>query len=362
MKYLFLYILISFTINLNSQTCQWAIAPKGENGVDYLFGSKSDFNGNIFLTGYFRSDSIQFGNTPPLYNHGNYDIYVAKYNSNGNALWAKSAGGNSPDYAFGVTSDHSGNSYITGSYSSSSIQFGNLQPLNNPNGFLVKLNSFGNALWAKSPISGWGRGNAIVTDSDSNVYIAGYFATSTNFGNNQMLINKGGLDFCIVKYDSSGNVIWVKGAGGTGNDQGNSISIDANHNLVVSGTFTSPDIQFGNTPLLINTGNTSFFIVKYDSSGNVLWAKNSTGSGVSNPSIYTTNDIRGNVFACGAFAGPLQFGNLPTLYGSNWDIFIARYDSSGNALWAKGIGGYGPDQGMNIASDVNGNIFVTEIF
>ena len=137
----------------------------------------------------------------------------------------------------------------------------------------------------------------------------GYFKNTINIGTN-ILNNTGISDIFIAKYDSSGNSIWAKGEGGNNYDYGKSISTDSQGNLVMTGSFKSPTITFGTT-VLTNTGINDIFIVKYDTSGNVLWAKGVGGSAAVQ-SVCT--GVSGNVFMTGFFNSPsITFGTT-TLY------------------------------------------------
>ena len=131
-----------------------------------------------------------------------------------------------------------------------------------------------------------------------------------------------------MKYDTSGNVLWVKSAGGTGNDVSNGVCTNASGNVFITGYFDSPTITFGTTTLTnINAAN-DIFIVKYDASGNVLWAKSAGGAG-SDVSSGVSIDARGNVIITGGFGSPsISFGtalltNTKTTVNS-MDIFIAK--------------------------------------
>jgi len=111
--------------------------------------------------------------------------------------------------------------------------------------FLAKLDAGGNVLWAKSPI---GTGNEdtydMVSDSYGNIYITGYFNDQLTF-DNTMLSTNGQTDVFVVAYDSSGNVIWTKSAGGPNGDNGFGIAIDALSNVYLTGYFKSSTISFG---------------------------------------------------------------------------------------------------------------------
>src|SRR5690606_8330373 len=113
-------------------------------------------------------------------------------------------------------------------------------------------------------------GYGISTDANGNVLVTGFFGSpSITFGSTTLTnaSSTGKDELFIVKYDPNGNVLWAKSAGGINGDWGNSISTDANGNVLLTGYFSSSSITFGSTTLT-NAGSYDIFIAKYDSSGN----------------------------------------------------------------------------------------------
>jgi hypothetical protein len=338
----------------------------------------TDASGNVFITGHFYSPTITFGTiTLTRANQtsdSTSDIFIVKYDTSGNVLWAKSAGGYGYDEGYAVCTNASGNVFITGRFTSPTISFGT-DTLTNTNNtydiFIVKYDTSGNVLWAKSAGgTGSDLGKGVSTDVSGNVFLTGNFGSPTISFGTAMLTNTNTAgnspDIFIVKYDTSGNVLWAKSAGGTGNKLSTGVCTDASGNVIITGYFTSPTITFG-TSMLTNTINNTydFFIVKYDTSGNVLWAKSEGGTG-HDLSYGVCTDASGNVIITGYFYSPIiSFGfRTTTLINANEfsDIFIVKYDTSGNVLWAKSAGGTGTDLCRGVSTDVSGNVFLTGSF
>jgi len=329
----------------------------------------TDASGNVYVTGYFSSPTITFGSTT-LTNVGAgfNDFFIAKYDAAGTVLWAKSAGGDVYDYGQSVTTDASGNVYVTGTFTSPTIIFGTttLSPTPSSGGiFIAKYDAAGTVLWAKSA-SGYGEeyGQSVATDASGNVYVTGAFQGSITFGTT-ILTNAGDIDIFIVKYDAAGTVLWAKRAGGTFNDSGNSVATDASGSLYVTGYYFGNTITFGTTTLT-QTGNSMYgediFIVKYDAAGTVLWAKSADGGGNENGNSVST-DASGNVYITGYFeSDTITFGTTALTNAGYGDIFIAKYDAAGDVLWAKSAGGTNYDSGNSVTTDVSGNVFVTGYF
>lgn len=216
-------------------------------------------------------------------------------------------------------------------------------------------------------------GNGVAVDGNGNVYVAGQFAEAgADFnpgGTGGVLISAGGNDAFIAKYAPSGAFLWAKSMGGTGSENGRGIAVDGNGNAYVIGQFAVAGADFnpgGPGGALTSAGSNDAFLVKYDSSGAFLWAKNMGGTGNDNANAVAV-DGNGNVYVTGVFpVAGANFniggtGGALSSAGSN-DVFVAKYDPSGAFLWAKNMGGTGSDNGNALAVDGNGNVYVTGHF
>ena len=364
----FLIFNLSFIISYaQAPNYLWAKSAGGTSD-DEAFSVAVDASGNSYVTGYFSSATISFGSTT-LTNAGSADIFLAKYDANGNVLWAKSAGGTGDDEANSVAVDASGNCYVTGYFFSPTISFGSTT-LTNAGGydiFLAKYDATGNVLWAKS-VGGISdeQATSVAVDASGNTYMAGLFTSTTLVFGSTTLTDSGtgySSDIFLSKYDSNGNVIWAKSAGGTSDDKTLSVAVDVSGNSYVTGWFSSSTLNFGSTSLA-NTGNYEMFLAKYDASGNVLWAKKPVGSGTDYGNSIAV-DVSGNSYVSGFFQGnTITFGStiLTNAGGGGTDIFLAKYNTTGNLLWAKSAGGIGHDYASSVAVDTTGNCYVAGFF
>jgi len=359
----------------------WA---KSAGGNDYDLGNSitTDASGNVFITGMFESDTITFGTTvlTNADNTGLYeDIFIAKYDTNGNLLWAKSAGGAAADVSNSVATDTNGNVFITGYFHSPAITFGSTTLTNTTalyeDVFIVKYDTSGNVIWAKSSGSSNSsspsdRGQSVATDTSGNVFMTGYFEGATiTFGSNTLTNTSADFgDVFIVKYDANGNVLWSKSVGSISDDLGYSVATDTSGNVFISGYFKGFSITFG-TITLANV-NQSFiftkenFIAKYNAAGNFLWARSASGTS-DDYSRGITTDTAGNAYMIGNFFSPTITFESTTLTKAgplSQDIFMVKYDPSGNVDWAESIGNIGNESGLGIATDTNNNIYLTGSF
>lgn len=216
-------------------------------------------------------------------------------------------------------------------------------------------------LWANQPGgTGSGSGCAIATNNNGNSYVTGGFSGTATFGSTT-LISSGGVDIFIAKLDTNGNYLWAKQAGGAAYDQGFGIATDSNGNTYVTGRFLSA-ATFGSISL-VNSSTTysDIFITKLDTNGNFLWAKKAGGTSYDEGSGIATDD-NGNSYVTGYFSVTITFGTTLLTSSGGGDIFIAKLDSNGNYLWAKKAGGTYSDWGYSIATDSSGNSYVTGHF
>ncbi len=348
----------------------WAISAGG-NLDDESYGLSIDTGGNIIVTGRFNSSILPLGSTT-LINSGNYDIFTVKYDPDGNVLWAKKSGGSFDDEAYSASTDLNNNILVTGYFSSSTITFGSatLLTAGGADMFIVKYDPNGNVLWAKSE----GGTNIdycthVSTDNSGNILATGFYSSSSILFGSTLVNNSNQLcsDVFLLKYDSNGNILWVKTAGGSNHEVGNSLETDNNGNVILVGYYMSPTIVFGTTTLThVGTASTwDGFVAKYNSNGQELWVK-SIGGDNSDVTADITIDNLGNAYISGLFASSsMNAGNTSLLNAgavSTYDVFVVKYDSLGNDIWALSEGGSSNESGNSLALNDVGDIFVTGRF
>lgn len=236
----------------------------------YAYDVAVDSQGNRYVVGYFPGTAT-FGSTT-LTSEGDFDIYIAKLAPNGIWQWAKRAGGTAAygydDKGYGIDLDSEGNAYITG-YFCGTANFGDTQFVaQNYDIFIAKLDSEGNWLWAKKAGGSNGdKGFDIKVDSVGSCYVTGSFMGGW-FGSQYL---EGWDDVFVTKLDSSGNFVWAKRAGGGNSALANGIALDAEDNCYITGYFDG-NATFGTTVLSSLNGSNDVFVAKLDTDGNWLWA------------------------------------------------------------------------------------------
>lgn len=340
-----------------------------------------DNAGDVVLCGSFSGKALSFGNSV-LQNHDTLnfqsDFFIAKFDTSGNIKWMQSGGGSFNDYSTDLSLDVNGNSYLTGFFNDSSIVVGNDTLINHyisPSScdiFILKYDTGGNLLWARS--EGGVRddvGTGIVTDEFGNAYLTGSFARDSITFGITTLYSAGSYDIFIAKYDTGGNLLWVNRAGGTKLDDGNQLAIDQHKNIYVAGRFLSPSISFGNVTLLNSDSlgfTTDVFIAKYDSLGNIIWAISGGGLRLDQVGDIDVNDAGEAYLLLNSVSDTVRFGgsfatnsNLPGTT-VRMDAFIFKFDSAGNSVWNKRVGGLGFDEAYAVKLAPSGNLFLTGRF
>jgi hypothetical protein len=348
----------------SSGSAIWAVNFGGNDG-ELAYGINVDVNGNINVTGSFNSPSITVGSTT-LTNSGSgsAEVFVFQLSNAGTVNWAKSGGGSGHDRGMGITSDQGGNIIVTGWFASTTVNFGNGNVSNASGGsndiFVVKYSSSGNPIWTKN-FGGTSNdmGVSVTCDASGNIYFTGHFSSSSiNFGTGSLNNSSpGSPDIFYAKLNSSGNGIWANAAGGPFDDFGNAITL-AGNSLYVTGSFSGNSIQFGTFTL--NNSSPGFgdiYIMKSDLNGVVSWAI-SAGSFDDESGLGIAADQAGSVYVTGYFiSNSVSFGNQSiTNSGPGLrEIFVCKYNTSGNIQWVLSAGNTGEETAYGIACDATGN-------
>ena len=208
--------------------------------------------------------------------------------------------------------------------------------------------------------------NAVATDVAGNVYEVGAFQSAKlSFGTDTVFntdTSSVTSDIYLVKYDAAGNVLWARSAGGTSNDGALSVATDRLDNVYVSGFFHSTTLSFG-TDTLRDTGvYNDIFVAKYNASGNLLWVKGTTGGVGPNDNIAMAVDFSGNVFVTGSLSMTTFVFAGDTLTGSVSDILLLKYGTDGNEIWVRRGVGDEINTGSSVTTDPSGNVYIAGIF
>jgi len=378
----------AFILKFNNAGLRLWATYYGGNGIDVGNSITTDAAGNVFVTGTGNSTNFPTDSLAGAYfqgtSAGRTDAFILKFNNAGTRLWATYYGGSENDQGYSITTDPSGNIFVTGGTRSTNFPTDSLpgaffQGTNAgiPDAFILKFNNAGLRLWATYyGGDGSDNGYSITTDAAGNVFALGQtvssnLPTKNPFGGAYFQgANAGSSDAFILKFNNTGLLLWATYYGGSGNEvfkEYDGLAIDGCGKVYVA--FST---QSGNIPTQVSCGNSSYidtsyggsqdeFIVQFDNSGNRLWASYIGGDTVDGRGILAI-DTNDNLFMGGEFAfytnssdlpmanpgGGAYFDNTPNGEDDSYILkFIPSYDtatiastvcdsytsSSGNYIW-----------------------------
>lgn len=348
-----------------SQTINWDWAKHaGGGGDDVGYSITTDNENNIIIVGTFNNNALfgnDFINSTSIYG----GAFVTKLDSSGNFIWAKRIVGTHFTSVYSVATDLFNNIYVSGSFAeSTNIESAALVSNGSSDLFIAKYNKNGDFLWAKSHGGSGIDGAMSLVCSDSLLFVAGEFRDSLYF-DTTLLISSGNSDIFLTCLDFEGNYQWIKQAGGSYYDVARSISIDNNSDIIIAGHINT-SANFGITDTSVFTyGSIDTFVAKYSSTGEFLWV-NSFGGNAEDRGISVISDSNNNLFLHGHFYGTAYFDTITLQSTGIEDYFICKLQPNGNVVWANKIetriDPYDDSWNHSLESDEQGNIYITGYF
>ena len=311
-------------------------------------GLALDGAGNIYVTGVYLPAARA--------------VFVAKFDQQGKRVWFRTSSASQDDsvrQGNGICVDGDGNVLVGGTFRNT-INFGGASVGGDSyaEGFLAKYDSTGAVLWLRrmGGVS-WDETKGVAVDADGNIYVTGYYtAPVADVGGIPLTAPEGHNWAFVAKYDKNGIGVWARGFGGNSHDFGTSVAIGATDNCFVGSVadwdgLGSPSLRlaltkFGRDGVMQWSRKTGSFQIRV---GNL-------------PSMSVATDALGNPVLAGTFTGSITAGGQGLSSAGGTDIVLAKYNSSGDLNWAKRAG-YIFDETVNgLAIDRSGNSFLRGSF
>lgn len=340
-----------------------------------------DDDGNVYTTGSF-SGTVDFDpgpGTASMTAEGLTDIFVTKMDGAGNLIWAKRMGSPTNETEQGVTIavDGQGNVYTAGVYGGNA----DMDPGTGTSflifsggwsdAFVSKLDASGNFVWAKS-VSGANDENivSLSLDGSGNLFLAGGFSGTVDFDpgtavSNMTAANVSGF---VAKWDTAGVFVWSRQISGAGSYLTGNLAVAPSGNLYIMGSILDNTVDLDPGAATFNLTPMGFIdavVLKLNSSGNFVWAKQMGGLFSLGFGIRLALDEQENVINSGVYVGSIDFdpgaGNYDLSSTGSEDIFFQKLDASGNFIWAKTSAGAGASitEIYALTTDVKDNIYAT---
>jgi len=346
----------------------------GSTADDYGFSVAADAASNVYATGGFQGTvDVDPGAAQTLLaSAGSYDGYLVKSAPSGAVLWARSFGGTSSDITHGVALAADGGVLVTGEFSgTATVGTTVLTSAGSADIFLAKWDADGNFLWAQSVGgTGYDRGDALAVGPDGSIAITGWYNGTVDFDPGAGVTNftsSGGDDIFVCKFNAAGGFLWAQAVGGIGADHGKSVAFGPDGSVSVAGYF-SDTVDFdpgAGSVSYTSAGGTDAFVAQFDTAGSLAWA-NAFGGANSDVAYGVNVASDGSVFSTGYFVGTVDFNpgsdtsNLISAGGS--DVFVSKLTSAGAYGWARRIGGASSDFGYGIELESDGSLYLSGQF
>ncbi|WP_320814968.1 hypothetical protein [Flavobacterium sp.] len=276
------------------------------------------------------------------------DIWLSKYDVNGNLLWSKTYGGNLDDLGYSVIENDDLSLTVAG-YSKSSD--GDVPTnLGMHDFFIFKTDSNGNLIWKKSyGFMSHDHAHKIISTSDRGYFVTGY-ADYSGIVRSANVILHGVGEYYGIKLNSVGEKEWDIYFGGTQNDRVFDVVESKDKGLIMVGYSESSDFDVTD-----NHGGYDYWVIKINSTGNLVWKKSFGGSGLDQ--AYGIAKSINNTYLIAGTSNSTD-GDISSNKGNN-DVWVINIDDNGNKIWDKSFGGTGFDFANSIKAMSNGNFVIS---
>lgn len=367
----------------------------GGSGYDGVYKIAVDDEDNIYAIGYYGYAASGVDLNPDMVDqdiatsHGGYDMFIVKFNKDGEHVWGHGIGGLSDDWVNNLVIDGD-NLYVTGQFIGT-VDFDGTEEtleinstLDKYDGFLAKYNLDGEISWVFR-MGGVDDdfANEVAVDGEGNIIVTGTFQGTGDFWGQLLYAADGAMagwpkegDAFIAKYNSESDLIWAKSIVGDNESNGgysntiNALAVDGENNIYITGLiYGEGDFDMNEDENILETyADYDSYFAKYNADGELQWV-HTTAPKVTGYNLDMAIDGNNDIYLTGHFGyssgvpyeADFDF-NTDSIYalqslGDN-DIYIAKYHSDAELVWAYNLGGSGYDFATAIDIDKEYNICV----
>ncbi|MFC2131411.1 SBBP repeat-containing protein [Bacteroidota bacterium] len=361
----------AFIVKFNSAGDRLWATYFGSTDYDTSHDLVTDKSGNIYIVGWTKSKTGIA--TPGVFQSnfagGEFDSYLAKFNSVGQLQWATYFGGQYDDYINDITIDGYSNIVFIGRTSSSTkiATSSGYQPAfgGNFDAFLEKFSPDGNRIWGTYyGGTGFDVGMELSTDIFNNIAITGFTQSSNDIASEGAHKDSlsGIWDAFIAKFSSDGERLWGTYYGGTDNDNGWGIASDGSENIYIIGNTLSHDniATTGSHKDILISDEIDGFVAKFNSYGNRLWSSYFGGGDEDYGNVGLIDPWNNFLFAGDTFSdSSIATDDAPqTGHAGNYDAYISKFSSNGSQIWGTYHGGGMNEYCHGLAMDKNSRLFL----
>jgi FlgD Ig-like domain len=329
-------ILITFTALVMAQTplADWNVGI-GTVDAETAAAVAVDDQGNTIVVGTFNNEIVMGGPSVPTM--GFDDIYIFKFDPDGNEIWGNTFGGTGVDAPYDVAILQDNSIIIVGDFTNS-LLFGEstIPSQGGKDVFIVNFDKDGVPLWVRTfgDSGSTQTARAVASDSFDNIVVTGDFNGSLDFGAGPMTSN-GSQDVFVAKFNPSGLHMFSNSFGGSYNEYGTGVAIGSMNRIVITG-YCVDDLNFGGGTL-INAGSTDIFLAVFQSDGVHYWSS-LYGDGSAQYGGDVVCDSQGDIIISGRYFSTIDFGGGPLTSVNVFDVCLAKLTGAGTHVWSKSFG------------------------
>lgn len=331
------------------------VVTTGSENDDVAFSVATDAEGNSYVTGYFEG-SVSFG-AERLVSQASRDVFIAKLTRDGVYTWARAVKGTGSKQAQSIAVDASGAVFVAGFFSGQGVFGSKTVTATGAGDlFVTKLDASGEFEWTFTAggTNAQMAGRVAVSPSGA-IYVAGTFDRTVNVGGIMLTSVAQSPDVMVIRLNADGVPQWAVSAGGPELDEARGVAVTSGDGVAIGGTFGGT-ATFG-TNMLSTQGFAGVFAAMLDGQGVFSWTTGCNSSSPTNMAFgwAMTMDSNQNIYVAGQMEGTVSCSASTLQSAGAEDAFVVKFNPTGAVDWAKQVGGTGSDKGWTVAVNGNGN-------